>query len=157
MAEIETFQGFFSYARHDAETDPKLIEALTARLEQRVSGKLTNARFAIWQDVNDIRTGQRWDERIAEAARASHVFIVLMTPKWFESAYCRKEYQAFEEVEPEVGEYVVPLLARPIDRQTENFDQAQKDVQDSLDRPIPKGHRQRFPASIRRPARPFHR
>ena len=134
MAEIETFQGFFSYARHDAETDPKLIEALTARLEKRVSGKLTNARFTIWRDVNAIRTGQRWDERIGEAVRASHVFIVLMTPKWFESPYCRQEYQAFEAVEPDVGEYVVPLLARPIDRQVENFDQPQKDIQDSLGR-----------------------
>jgi hypothetical protein len=134
VAEIESFQGFFSYARHDADTDPKLVEALTKRLEKRVSGKLTNARFSIWQDVCNLRTGDRWDDRIDDAVRASHVFIILLTPKWYESPYCRKEYQIFQgvEVDFEVGEYVVPLLARPIDRQVENFDQAQKDVYDSL-------------------------
>ena len=141
MAEIESFQGFFSYACHDADTDPKLVEALTIRLEKRVSGKLTNARFSIWRDANNLRTGDRWDHRIGDAVRASHVFIILLTPKWYESLYCRKEYQIFQEVEValqtvedgfQVGEYVVPLLARPIDRQVENFDQAQKEVYDSL-------------------------
>jgi hypothetical protein len=134
VVEIKSFQGFFSYARHDADTDEKLVEALTKRLEKRVSGKLTNARFSIWRDTNNLRTGDRWDDRIGDAVRTSHVFIILVTPKWSESPYCRKEYQLFRGVEVafEVGEYVAPLLARPIDRQVENFDQAQKEVYDSL-------------------------
>ena len=40
MAEQRTFQGFFSYAHHDAETDPKLIEALTVELEKRATARL---------------------------------------------------------------------------------------------------------------------
>ncbi len=44
MAKIEEFQGFFSYARHDAETDPEFVAAFSRDLEMRVNGKLTNAR-----------------------------------------------------------------------------------------------------------------
>jgi hypothetical protein len=136
VAEIARFQGFFSYTHLDAKVDPGLVEALTMRLEMRISRKLTNANFTIWRDVNKIRTGDRWDERIGEAVRASQVFIALMTPKWFERDYCRKEYQIFKQVEREaaVGEYVVPLLAHAIEKQIKNFDQEQKATYEDLNK-----------------------
>jgi hypothetical protein len=136
VAENERFQGFFSYTHLDAEIDPDLIEALTARLEKRVTRKLTNASFAIWRDTNNLRTGDRWDERIGDAVRASQVFIVLMTPKWFESAYCRKEYQIFQQVERgiAVGEYVVPLLAHAVEKQIKRFNREQKAAYEDLNR-----------------------
>jgi hypothetical protein len=59
MAEQETFRGFFSYARHDAETDPGLIKALTTDLERRINAKLLGARFVIWRDQERLRTGER--------------------------------------------------------------------------------------------------
>jgi hypothetical protein len=136
VAEIEKFQGFFSYTHLDAEIDPDLIDALTTRLEKRVTRKIVNARFAIWRDVKNIRTGEQWDDRIGDAVRASQVFIALMTPKWFESGYCREEYQIFKQVEEGVGvgEYVVPLLAHTIEKQIQNFDQQQKETYDDLSR-----------------------
>jgi hypothetical protein len=134
VAKIELFQGFFSYTHLDAELDPDLVEALTTRLEMRVTRKLTNGSFSIWRDVDKIRTGQQWDERIGAAVRASQVFIVLMTPKWFERDYCCKEYRIFQEVEQgiAVGEHVVPLLAHAIKPQ--DFDQEQKATFDDLNR-----------------------
>jgi hypothetical protein len=136
VAEIERFQGFFSYTHLDAEIDPDLVEALTTRLEKRVTRKLTNAQFAIWRDANNLRTGDRWDDRIGDAVRASQVFIALMTPKWFESAYCRKEYRVFETVETGavVGEYVVPLLAHAMDNQIRNFTPEQRETYADLNK-----------------------
>jgi hypothetical protein len=70
MPDHPTFKAFFSYAHHDAETDPALFDALTTTLEARVNAKLTNARFAIWWDQERLRTGERWDAAIeAEIAR----------------------------------------------------------------------------------------
>jgi hypothetical protein len=138
VAEVERFQGFLSYAHLDAEIDPKLVAALTTRLEKRVTRKLINAHFAIWRDGASLRTGERWDERIGDAVRASQVFIVLMTPKWFESAYCRKEYQIFAQVEQELGrwtgvtDYVVPLLAHTIEKQIRHLKQDQRQTYDDL-------------------------
>ncbi|MGA2293282.1 toll/interleukin-1 receptor domain-containing protein, partial [Bradyrhizobium sp.] len=100
---------------------------------QRVTRKIINAEFAIWQDIKNLRTGQRWDDRIGEAVRQSRVFIILMTPKWFESTFCRKEYQIFKELEDGgVGEYVVPILTHEIENQLRHFDPEQRAAYDEL-------------------------
>ncbi|MGA8616299.1 MAG: toll/interleukin-1 receptor domain-containing protein [Xanthobacteraceae bacterium] len=85
------FKAFFSYARHDAVTDPELIPAYTTALENRVNAKIVNAHFAIWCDKEGLRTGDRWDTRIETELRSADVLIVLLTPRWIESDYCRKE------------------------------------------------------------------
>jgi hypothetical protein len=134
LVAVQQFKGFFSYAHQDAQTDPKLINAFSSRLERRVTVKLTNARFMIWKDTDNLRTGERWDDRIRATIASCQVFIVLMTPKWFESRYCLQEYEFFHEVERAVGvgEYVVPLLARSIERQLPNFDSEQRKKYNSL-------------------------
>src|SRR3954454_7206637 len=111
------FKAFFSYAHHDARADPKLVDAITKTLPSYVISQFVNDTFELWRDTEDLRTGERWDARIEEALRASHVLIVLLTPRWIGSDYCRREYRTFEDVEPGLGagEYVAPLLARPID------------------------------------------
>ena len=71
MAQHEIFKGFFSYARHDAETDPGLITALTIELERRVNAKLVNAQFVIWRDKERLSTGERWNETIEDELRSA--------------------------------------------------------------------------------------
>jgi len=134
MVEHATFNGFFSYAHHDAEIDPSLIADFSSGLEGRVDSRLTNARFAIWRDREDLRTGERWDDKIEAELRRAHVLIVLLTPRWTESNYCRKEYSIFEDIEGSrgVGEYVAPILARPMGQQEKYFTPAQKDIYTSI-------------------------
>jgi len=99
MQTHRTFTAFFSYAHHDADTDPQLVEAFTVALEKRVNAKLTNARFMIWRDEEGLRTGDQWAHKLEEAVRSSDILIVLLTPRWIDSDFCRKEYLVFEEVE----------------------------------------------------------
>lgn len=137
LAKIEEFQGFFSYARHDAETDPEFVAAFSRDLEMRVNGKLTNARFTIWHDITSLRAGLLWDERIGDAVRASRVLIVLLTPQWFQSEYCCKEYTSFvREVESKyaVGEYVFVILAKDYESQRQYFDSQQINIAHELRR-----------------------
>jgi hypothetical protein len=130
MAVQRTFRGFFSYARHDADTNPGMIRAFTADLERHVNAKLLNAEFTIWLDKEGIRTGELWTAKLDDVLHHSDIFILLVTPKWIESDYCSHEYEVFEEVERlrSVGEYVVPILARPIDEQDKYFTQRQREV-----------------------------
>lgn len=123
MSEGRVFKAVFSYTHHDANTDPTLITAFTTELEKRVNAKLANARFKIWRDEGGLRTGEFWNQKIEEELRSADILIVLFTPRWIESEYCRKEYTIFEEVEAArpVGEYVVPLLVRAIERQEKHF------------------------------------
>jgi hypothetical protein len=130
MAEHQTFTGFFSYANHDAKTDPGLITAFTRQLEYSINAKLANARFQIWRDKDGLRTGERWSDTINDELRRAAVLIVLLTPRWIESEYCRKEFAVFAEVEASrrVGDYVAPILARPIEQQKKHLTPAQLDV-----------------------------
>jgi hypothetical protein len=130
MPEQQIFKAFFSYAHHDEETDPGLVQAFTTALEKRVNAKLANARLAIWRDKEGLRTGHRLDAKIDAELRESDVLIVVLTPRWVESEYCRKEYMIFEEIERsrKIGEYVVPILVRTIKRQEKHFTQEQRDV-----------------------------
>ena len=57
--------------------------------------------------------------------------IVLLSPKWIESDYCRKEYGIFvNEVEDnvDIGEYVAPILAREVAGQIPFLDAAQRKI-----------------------------
>lgn len=130
MAEVREFKGFFSYAHHDAKTDTGLIPDFTRRLEDRVNARLVNAQFLIWRDNDQLRTGDRWDRKIEAELRASDVLIVLLTPQWIGSDYCRREYTIFEGVEASraVGDFVAPILARPVEQQETHFTQEQRDI-----------------------------
>ncbi len=134
MSEHKVFKAFFSYAHHDAATDPTLIPTFTIELENRVNAKLANARFEIWRDEDRLRTGQFWNKRIEAELRNTDVLIVLLTPRWIESDNCRKEYTIFEEVEAAraVGEYVAPLLVRAIERQEKHFTGEQRSIYERI-------------------------
>ena len=66
----------------------------------------------IWRDEEGLRIGDQWAHKLEEAVRSSDILIVLLTPRWIDSDFCRKEYLVFEEVEAtrNVGEYIVPIL-----------------------------------------------
>ncbi|ESW73472.1 toll/interleukin-1 receptor domain-containing protein [Mesorhizobium sp. C277A] len=127
---MHVYQGFFSYAHSDAAADPDLVEAFTRQLELRVSNKFTNAKFAIWRDTENIRIGERWNAKIESAINSSDIMILLLSPKWVESDYCRKEYLPFKAVElnKSVGEYVAPLLVREIAGQKKHFTEEQNET-----------------------------
>jgi formylglycine-generating enzyme required for sulfatase activity len=134
MAEQENFKGFFSYARHDGETDPALIAALTTDLGRRINARLVNARLTIWLDTERLKAGERWDETIDGELRSADVLIVLLTPLWIGSEYCRKEFTLFEELETsrQIGHCVVPILARPIAQQKRRLTPEQRDIFDRI-------------------------
>jgi len=130
------FKGFFSYSHRDAEVDPHIVEAFSSELERRVDAKLVNASFEIWRDKNKLQTGDCWDQKIEGAIDASHIFIVVLTPKWISSDYCREEFEAFEKIEAErnSGGYVIPIYARDIERQAKFLEAEQRELLDRLKR-----------------------
>ena len=130
------FKGFFSYTHRDAEVDPDIVEAFSSELEKRVDAKLVNARFEFWRDKDKLQVGDYWDQRIEGAIYTSHIFIVVLTPKWISSDYCRKEFEAFEKIETarNSGGYVIPIYARDIERQAKFLEPEQKQLLDRLKR-----------------------
>ena len=121
--------GFFARLRQTAEQFTDLD-----RWYRLVSAKLINAELSIFYDVTRLHAGDRWDPTIDKALRQSDILIVLFTPSWIQSDYCRKEYLVFEEVERSYGGggYVVPILARTIGGQEQHLTLEQRLVHDSL-------------------------
>ena len=59
---------------------------------------------------------------------------MLLSPRWLGSSQCRNEYNIFEDVEAkrEIGQYVIPILIRSIDRQVQYFTPEQSDTYQRL-------------------------
>jgi len=130
------FKGFFSYSHSDAEVDPQIVEAFSSQLEKRVAANLVNATFTIWRDTDNLRVGDYWDESIKAEIKSVDVFIMLLTPRWISSDYCRNEFILFETVESarRSGKYIVPIYARDIEKQARFLDSEQKKLWERIGR-----------------------
>lgn len=128
------FKGFFSYSHSDAEVDPHIVEAFSSELEKRIDANLVNARFEIWRDNAKLAAGDYWDLSIETAIKSADVFVVLISPKWISSDYCRKEFETFESVELARNSrgYVIPIYGRDIERQTKYLEPGQRELLDRM-------------------------
>ncbi len=133
-ARARVFRGFFSYSHFDAEVDPSIAEAFYSSVEKRVNANLVNATFQIWRDKEKLKVGDYWDQAIQAAIGSSDVFIVLLTPKWISSDYCRKEFEAFEKIEAmrNTGGYVIPIYGRDIEEK--HLETGQRELLDRMKR-----------------------
>jgi hypothetical protein len=132
------FKGVLSYARADAYADPSLIEALESELPQRINSNLVNDRFELWRDTNRLRMGDRWGNEIESALRAADILLVLVTPRWLGSEFCRKEYQIFEQTELQRGDddhvssYVAPIVIRDVASKIDQLSEPQRVTYESI-------------------------
>ncbi len=130
----DKFQAFFSYAHADAVLDPGLFEAFSKELERRASALLGDARLEVWRDTEKLTTGDQWNERIENALKKSRLLIVMLSPNWLKSPYCRKEFQYFETIEQTLRskEFVIPLLVHDVAGERGFLPQDQHEVLDRL-------------------------
>lgn len=88
---------FMSYARDD-NSDAKLGKAVQA-LSERVAAKLgmaaSDASNAVFFDVEAIRTGQDWEQRLGDAVRNTPILVCLCSPTYLSRAHCAKEFEVF--------------------------------------------------------------
>ena len=130
----ETFQAFFSYAHADAELDPGLFDAFSDKLAKRVSARLPDANLEIWRDSRKLTTGDLWDDQIKAELEKSHLLIVMLSPNWLKSTYCRKEFEVFTEREKAQNwkERVIPLLVHGVAEDKKSYPLDQRRALDLL-------------------------
>jgi hypothetical protein len=91
---------FMSYANVD-NVDGRLTE-----FRQRLSDEIRLLRgepFPIFQDNEGVSWGENWRERIEKSLDAATFLILILTPSFFKSAECRKEFSQFLERERRLG------------------------------------------------------
>lgn len=115
-------EAFLSYTRLDDEFFGGAITSLRRLLELGVQVVTGDRTFNIFQDVDGIEFGEKWQARLKEAISASTFLIPIVTPLFFKSDPCRDELAQFIEHEKTAGRadlilpvYFVttPLLERP--------------------------------------------
>src|SRR4051812_48903470 len=85
---------FLSYVRSDDDHDLGHITDLRRRLEGEVKMQ-TGRPFHIFQDRNDLQWGQQWKQRIEQALLGVTFLIPIVTPSYFQSEACKKEFDTF--------------------------------------------------------------
>jgi len=72
----------------------------------------TGMPFPIFQDRNDLRWGQQWKSRIEDALLDVTFLIPVVTPSYFRSPACKKEFDTFLVRENTLGEDRLILPSR---------------------------------------------
>lgn len=115
-------EAFLSYTRLDDEFFGGAITSLRRLLELGVQVVTGDRTFNIFQDVDGIEFGQKWQKRLDEAISTSRFLIPIVTPLFFKSDPCRDELKRFIVHEKSLGRddlilpiYFVtaPVLERP--------------------------------------------
>lgn len=102
-----TPKGFWSYARGDDEH----LGGRLSELRKRVAGEISmllGRELDMFQDIYDIRTGEKWEERLRAELTAASFMVPVLTPRYFARDWCREELTAFVRMAEEAGR--APLL-----------------------------------------------
>ncbi len=119
---IESPEAFLSYTHLDDEFFGGAITSFRRLLDLGVKVVSGDQTFKIFQDVDGIEFGQKWQNRLNQAISRSSLFIPIVTPLYFKSDPCRDEFKHFMEHEKSIGRddlilpvYFVtaPVLERP--------------------------------------------
>ena len=106
---------FFSYSHIDAESEGALIAEIHAQLEKKTRARWGSRSFEIWRDEQDLRWGEKWSKAIDDAIAKSDLFVLLLSPGWLRSSFCRMEFEAFKQREHAIDTGERILVAQILD------------------------------------------
>lgn len=85
------------------------MDKLTAAVEDEYRQQ-TGKQLSVFKDTI-LLPGERWEERILTAVKASRCLLAVMSPPYFQSDYCRKEWEHFhaEEEKRGIRDLIIPV------------------------------------------------
>jgi hypothetical protein len=105
------FRVFISYSRNDNIAPPDndglgFVSLFCQRLKTRFT-ELGPPRLELFFDTHEIKKNERFTGRITDGLRAADALIVVMSPNWLASDYCRQELETFVRQRREHGEAAI--------------------------------------------------
>src|SRR5262245_28969284 len=99
----EYFDFFVSYARADNDERAKQarnwITRFIAALQEEQRRFAGSREFRIFFDKEDIHSLDDWQQRIYGSLYASRLFVAFISPNYFASEWCRREWRTWIDVE----------------------------------------------------------
>ncbi len=108
---MPNYKGFWSYVRSDDAADGgrviRLARDIAAEFEMQ-----TGEVIELFLDRDELQWGDDWKDEVDIALASVAFFIPVLTPRYFQSAECRRELQYFARRATELGvrDLVLPLL-----------------------------------------------
>ncbi|HZC05897.1 MAG TPA: TIR domain-containing protein, partial [Ktedonobacterales bacterium] len=101
---------FMSYVHINDDIDNGYLSRLRIRLEGDITAEIGN-NFKIFQDNVHITAGLPWEERLKHFISKSTFLLPVVTPHFFNSEWCRKEFEYFRDIERKtfIGSRIIPL------------------------------------------------
>ncbi len=93
---------FWSYAHFDDEHENHDLAFLHERLTGELRMQIGMVIDSFW-DERGIRLAEDWQERIHQELGNAALMVAIISPAYFQSAYCRAEYEYFRNREDEEG------------------------------------------------------
>ena len=95
----EPFDLFVSYARRDDAAEPKMVSALVEQIEADFAAFSPADPLQVFFDKRAIRDMQDWRDRLQAGLRQSKFMLAVLSPAYFQSEWCRREWEEFLRVE----------------------------------------------------------
>lgn len=86
---------FLSYTRKDDEFFGGYITAFRKMLENAVHVVTGDESFQVFQDVDGIVIGEKWQKKLNHVIHQSSLFVPMLSPLFFSSKPCTEEVQEF--------------------------------------------------------------
>ncbi len=104
------FDFFVSYARGDNATGwlTRFVEELLSEHKSFAAGRELKPFF----DQHAITTGADWQLYLAHGVAHSRLFLAFISPSYFTSEWCRKEWRAW--IDAEIAQHILTAGVRPI-------------------------------------------
>lgn len=100
-AEDASFDIFFSYARAD-NVDGR-IDELVAAIEKEYASFFPDRQLQVFFDTQVIENGEDWRNRLYSSLKRSRIMVSLLSENYLSSLWCRREWQAWCEIERSRG------------------------------------------------------
>jgi ppGpp synthetase/RelA/SpoT-type nucleotidyltranferase len=106
----ENYDFFVSYARSDNANGwiTRFVEELLAEHKRFSAGRELKSFF----DQHAITTGADWQLYLAHGIAHSRLFLAFLSPNYFASEWCRKEWRAW--MDAEIAQHILTAGVRPI-------------------------------------------
>ncbi len=110
MASSDKYDFFVSYARKDNATGwiTNFVDELLAEHQQFAAGRELVPFF----DKNDIGAGADWQHTLTDGIAHSKLFVAFISPNYFASEWCRKEWRAW--IDAEIAKHIFTAGVRPV-------------------------------------------
>ena len=90
---------FISYAHKDNPKEADYPITQLVGLLKETYRDLYKEDIAVFFDVDGLKPGELWENKLLDSLRQSAVMIVILSSDYFNSDYCKQEWRHFRDVE----------------------------------------------------------